>query len=65
MSFKRWSIAVVFLVMFGLVGVSVFGTVTGIVLVLLIAAALVAPALILRDTADVPASPENNIGAGR
>ncbi|HZR26286.1 MAG TPA: hypothetical protein VFA59_22005 [Vicinamibacterales bacterium] len=52
MSFTRWSVAIAWLVMFGLVGVATFAGVGRVALLLLVAAALAVPALILRDSAD-------------
>ena len=53
MSFKPWSVAVAFMVMFGLVGLASIAAGTGAVLVVLIVTALAVPALVLRESADV------------
>lgn len=64
MSFKSWSIAIVFLVMFGLVGVSVVAAVRGAVLAFVVVAALVMPALILREGSDVLAPAADDVNRG-
>ncbi len=50
MAFKPWSVALVCLVICGLVGLAGFRVVTGLPLLLLIAAGLAAPALLLRES---------------
>jgi len=58
MSFTPRSVAIVFLITFGLFALAGFGVVVGAPLLLLVAAAFAAPALVLRDSADVmPTSP--------
>lgn len=52
MSFKPWSAAIAWFVVFGLFGVAGFGVVAGSLLLLLIGAALAAPALVLRDSVE-------------
>lgn len=52
MAFKPWSVAIAWLVTFGLFGLAGFGVVAGIPLVLLIGAALATPALLVRDSAE-------------
>ena len=60
MSFKPWSVAVAFLVMFSLVGLSALGAGTGAALAVLIMTALAAPALLLRESAGVtPMTPDS------
>jgi len=53
MSFTSRSVAIVFLITFGLFSLAGFGVVVGAPLLLLVAAALAAPAFVLRDSADV------------
>jgi len=50
MSFNPWSVALVCLVVFGLAGLAGFGVVTGAWLLVMIAAGLAAPAILLRDS---------------
>jgi len=51
MSFTRWSVAIVWLVIFGLVGVVAFGSLGRGSLLALVTAALAVPWLVLRDSA--------------
>ena len=52
MAFKPWSAVFAWLVVFGLFGLAGFGAVHGARLLVLIGAALAAPALVLRASAD-------------
>ena len=62
MAFKPWSAAFAWLVVFGLFGLAGFGAVNGTRLLFLIGAALAAPALVLRASADVTPSSDEKPG---
>ncbi len=50
MSYKPWSVALACLVIFALTGLAGFGVIVGVPVLLLVAAALAAPALLLRHS---------------
>ncbi|HZP49464.1 MAG TPA: hypothetical protein VFB07_13050 [Vicinamibacterales bacterium] len=56
MSFKPWSLAILWLVAFALFALAGFAVVGGAPLALMVGVALVTPVLVLRDSTRVPSS---------